>query len=296
MNLPLIQRQQNFTKLFEEKKSLILNTWNGPDIESNIRSLEGYIQSVLMDPNLMECHPNTILVAILEGFRLGINFNPNLNEGWIIPFKSKNLQGQKYPKVAQFVLGYKGVRKLVMNTGFVKELYVTSAFTGEQFEVQQGTQRNIIHTPSEKVDRTLENLIASYAIIKFKDGMVDFHVLYKKDYLQRIAKLPHGGKTDSHKNHPIAMAQKMAMTLLCRAQNMEIAPDVSAAIAGSDNAESGYLSTPLDAYTILNEEIPSEVMSLQDQVKTANNAAIAKGESQKRGNNAVTATLGNGRA
>jgi recombination protein RecT len=63
------------------------------------RFMFGIATAVQKNPILLDCEPKSVLLAAYEAAELGVNMNPSLQLGYMIP----------YGKQAQFQLGYRGM-------------------------------------------------------------------------------------------------------------------------------------------------------------------------------------------
>lgn len=71
---------------------------------------------VVNDANLQDCVPSTIVYAALKATALNLPLDKSLGMAFVIPYKN-NKTGQS---VAQFQLGYKGVKQLALRSGQFK--------------------------------------------------------------------------------------------------------------------------------------------------------------------------------
>lgn len=71
---------------------------------------------VVNDVNLQDCMPSTIVYAALKATALNLPLDKSLGMAFVIPYKN-NKTGQS---VAQFQLGYKGVKQLALRSGQFK--------------------------------------------------------------------------------------------------------------------------------------------------------------------------------
>ena len=71
---------------------------------------------VVNDVNLQDCVPSTIVYAALKATALNLPLDKSLGMAFVIPYKN-NKTGQS---VAQFQLGYKGVKQLALRSGQFK--------------------------------------------------------------------------------------------------------------------------------------------------------------------------------
>jgi recombination protein RecT len=120
---------------------------------------------VQKNPKLLECTPVSLLLAANEAAELGINLNPILQLGYIIP----------YDGVAQFQIGYRGLIQKAYEAKCVRLLCAEVVYANDKFERQFAPKRNLFHAPPEKGERG--EAIGSYAMIEFADGHIDFEYM-----------------------------------------------------------------------------------------------------------------------
>lgn len=93
------------------------------------------IQLVNSSTNLAECTSLSIINGALTAAAMGLEINSNLGYAYLIPYKNH----QKQVTEAQFQMGYKGFRRLALNTGLFKVINETDVRQGEKGEVNRMT-------------------------------------------------------------------------------------------------------------------------------------------------------------
>ena len=175
------------------------------------RAQQFYAQLSLMsknNPRLAEASADSLLSAVMACVHLDLMPNTPEQYAFVIP----------YGKVAQFQLGYRGMIELAYRGGVVKSINAELVFPEDDFKVELGTDRTLIHSPSFEVeDRTdYSKAIAVYATARLNNGEVVFEVLTKKDLdkVQKTVKATTGDTPWS--KWPESMAKKTAIKRLLK--------------------------------------------------------------------------------
>jgi recombination protein RecT len=156
---------------------------------------------------LAACDPQSIFEAAMACAHLELP--PNTPEGYayIIP----------YGKVAQFQLGYKGLVELAYRSGVVKTIAAELVFPDDEFRVELGTERRLVHNPSWKnaAGRTYDKAIALYATAILNNGETVFEVMTKED-VDKIKRTSKAGTSGPWKEWPEQMAKKTVVKRLLK--------------------------------------------------------------------------------
>lgn len=92
--------------------------------------------TVTVNEFLLNCHPQSLIGAIVKCAMLGLD--PNImNQAWIIPYKDK----------ATFVIGYEGMMTLMYRNPRVSKVICRPVYQGDEFEVMYGCDDTIKHIP-----------------------------------------------------------------------------------------------------------------------------------------------------
>lgn len=178
----------------------------------------------------IEKNPDSFLSAYMASVTL--NLMPNTPEGdaYIIPYGEK----------VQFQTGYKGLIKLARRSGEIKTISAELVFTGDDFNVELGTERRITHKPDFEIDRTnYAGVTHAYATALLTNGENVFAVMTRKE-LNKIQNSAKAQSTDSPwKSWPERQAIK---TVVKRLTQFLPKDDVLAkAVAMDSLAEAGKL-------------------------------------------------------
>ncbi len=101
-------------------------------------------------PQLLECSPNSWLMALMDCAFYGLEPNPALGHAYLVPFRNNKLQGR--PLEVQFIVGYKGLILLACETGGFDDVearivYENELSQGRFEEVPADPSRPFVHRP-----------------------------------------------------------------------------------------------------------------------------------------------------
>lgn len=202
----------------------------------------------------IEKNPDSFLSAYMAS--VSLNLMPNTPEGdaYIIPYGDK----------VQFQTGYKGLIKLARRSGEIKTINAELVFDGDDFDVELGSERRIVHKPNYLLDRTAYIKVThAYATALLTNGEFVFEVLSRKE----LNKVQQAGATNGPwKSWPERMALKTALKRLC---NLLPKDDVLAkALAMDSLGEVGKLKVDNQG-NVIDGEVASLPKSVIDEIETA---------------------------
>ena len=166
MTNQLVNKSQNKTKFGvflsqEGVKTLVRNSVK--DDKSFISSL---LTAVSQNPQLAQCDQASILSAGLTGASLGLQCNQTLGQFYMLPFNdTKNNR-----KVAQFVLGYKGLLQLAIRSGYYERINVVPIKEGEYISYNPLTEEFKSQIIMDDTVREKTATIGYYAMFKYSNG------------------------------------------------------------------------------------------------------------------------------
>lgn len=146
------------------------------------------ITAIKNSEKLMKCEPASILGALMLCAQLGLEPNSPLHEASLIPYKGS----------AQFQIEYRGLLKLVWNSGMVSNVDYGIIYKNDQFKYVKGFNPIFEHVPLFNGDRG--EPIAAYAIASIVGGgnAVSFWTLDEvKKHAARYSKAYGDGYKDS---------------------------------------------------------------------------------------------------
>lgn len=101
------------------------------------------------NPAIKECEPNSVINACLKAAIFKLQVDPSLSQAHIIPYKTK--QGDKWVTLAQFQLGYKGIKQLCIRSGMFERMNAVPVYAGQlkAFDPLKGDYEFDWSVPSE---------------------------------------------------------------------------------------------------------------------------------------------------
>jgi recombination protein RecT len=178
---------------------------------------------------LADCDQRSIVTAMLDCASTGLDPNPVLGEAYLIPFYEKGT------KKAQFIPGYKGLRKLALETGHVHDIAAEIVYEADTFGYQLGINRDLTHRPTRDTANR-GPMVAVYAVAYLANGIQKFIVLERADVMKIKAssKALSNGPWVSHEEE---MWRKTAIRRLCK--ELPLSQRIQRAVAIDEQNEAG---------------------------------------------------------
>jgi len=155
-------------------------------------------------PKLGACTPASFIGALFQSAQLGLEPSNGLGQAYLVPY------GQN----VTFVIGFKGLIELARRSGQISELYAYPVYAADVFHYTLGLNRNVEHIPDDG-EPSDKDLVAVYAVARFKDGGTDFEVMTRGqvDAIRKRSKASGNGPwvTDYAE-----MARKTVLKRLCK--------------------------------------------------------------------------------
>lgn len=138
--------------------------------------------TITKSPKLLEATPESVFFALLEAATLGLVPNGALGEAYIVPFNNKVKRNgrEEWEVQAQFIPGYRGLIKLVRQSGVIRNVVARPVFKGDRFEVEYGLEETLVHIPNLDSEQDPDELTHVYAVAHFNDGAKQFEVMTRR--------------------------------------------------------------------------------------------------------------------
>lgn len=225
------------------------------------RFLRTAITSCQKTPKLLECDPITLLGALMQSAQLGLIPDGILGEAYLIPYENK----QKNRIEAQLQIGYKGIKKLVHNSGEIDTFLPQVVYEGDIFSANLAEARIAHHERTASSDPTKPTHF--YTIVKHRSGTLETMVMTKTEIDHIRDNYSQGYKTAlKYKRadtpwiqHYEAMAMKTVMRK--HAKYLPLSTEAAMAVALDERAEAGLpqdLGTLVSATETPTLEAPAE--------------------------------------
>lgn len=257
------QTATQVNSMIEKNKTAIMKTLpKGFNFDRMCRTL---INAISTTPQLAQCTPASLFLSSVRSFSLGLEPNGALNEAYLVPYWNS----KKACNEAQFMPSYRGLQNLARRSGEIVELFSKTVKANDFFEVEEGTDRKIIHKPNYTKDRGVLQCV--YAVFKTKDGNVDFEVMSidEVDAIRNRSKASSSGPwvTDYEE-----MAKKTVMRRLLKRAPMSV--ELAQCVAFDNNAASGEFENSGDIIDLgdidlSDAETSSEIQSKVNADRTA---------------------------
>jgi recombination protein RecT len=148
-------------------------------------NVERFIAAAAMEisnnPTLMACDRGSIVMALGQAARYGLEVGSLLGQAWLIPYNETRLINGQPTKVmtCHFQLGYKGLIVLARRSQTIKTICAEIVYSNDYVEVELGMNRHITHKVDIRKDRG--EPIAYYCIVELQNGGVQFEVMTKAE-------------------------------------------------------------------------------------------------------------------
>lgn len=193
----------NKNQIAESKKKSKAVAKTGNDIYSVIKSREDTFRSILpvgnnvnsfisscliavkMNSKLQQCKPDSLIKAMMESARFGLEPNSPLGEAALVPY------GQK----VEFMLQYRGLLKLAWNSGMIKSIDYDKVCAKDKFIYKKGFDAQFSHEPSMMGDRG--EPYCYYAYAEMINGGRALNVMTKVDIIKHMKQYSQASRSKS---------------------------------------------------------------------------------------------------
>lgn len=184
---------------------------------------------------LARCSPPSILAALVESAQLGLMPDAAMGEAYLVPYGSE----------AKLIIGYRGMIKLMRQSGEVSEVHAFPVHEGDHFQWRLGTDPSIDHVPLDEPDRASRDITHVYAVVKFKDGGSQFCVMTAEE-VEAIRKRSRAGNKGPWQTDYVAMALKTVIRRLAKMIPMSTLAERAMAISDAADTGEQRLRVPAD--------------------------------------------------
>lgn len=167
------------------------------------------------NPQLLVCTPESVLKAVMDCAKLGLEPTGKYGGAYLIPYYNKNLGRYE----AQMQTSYHGEMKLARRSGDVSTIRARLVYERDEFSISYGDDERIEHSPSQADDRG--TIVGVYAIARMKDGEL------QREYLRISEVEKRRGRSKAKDLGPWvtdyeAMVKKTAIRALCNMLPMAV--------------------------------------------------------------------------
>lgn len=133
------------------------------------------LNCLAMNPALWDCTGNSILGAILQASNMGLEIDPLIGHGAIVPFNVKGV------KVARFMPMYKGLLHLAYQSGKISMIQPRAVYEKDEFVITYGLKPQLHHVPCGLSPEEAGSLKGVYAVVYMSDGNSYFEYMTKSE-------------------------------------------------------------------------------------------------------------------
>jgi recombination protein RecT len=123
------------------------------------RMISLVLNSVAINPKLLECSEKSLMRSIVQAGNLGLEIGPHLQHANLVPYGTE----------CQLIIGYRGYAELAVRSGKVKNVYARIVYEKEPFKIEEGEVHQLTHHPLPPSKRG-EKKVGAYAVAILIDG------------------------------------------------------------------------------------------------------------------------------
>jgi len=182
------------------------------------------------NPLLLECTPLSIVGCVIAASEAGLELNGY--EGHMVPYRNNS----KGTYEAQFIPDYKGLIKLMYQSGIVQSVDADCVYERDEFSYERGTNEFLRHVPIDDENRGERKY--AWACAKFKGGGTKLIVL-NRSQIEAHRKMSQTGRNNKGPwaDHTEAMWIKTAIRVLSKF--VPRSSELNAAITLDEQADRG---------------------------------------------------------
>ncbi len=191
-------------------------------------------QALFGNPELANCDPLSVQLAILRCARLGIAPLGQVDGGWLIPRKGK----------AVFQISYDGLLGVVSATLGLIDVRTEIVCTGDEFSYEPSSEKPITHKVQTDGERGSMLGVWAQVRVAAEGSQVGVYATYlSKADVERRRRIGFAN-SPAWKNHYEAMARKTALHQVFKYMPKGLNRNKSAAISDDDHLEATAESAP----------------------------------------------------
>ena len=241
------------------------------------RLIKVLITAVSRVPDLLDCTPTSLFLALMQAADLGLEPNTPLQLAAIVPFAKK---GQRQ-KEAQLLPMYRGLIRLALQSGEVVSIMPRVVYEKDTFEIAYGTNERIDHKPH--IGLNPGAAVGYYAIATMKDGTRTFDFMTRAR-VETIKARSQGGSSESSpwSTDFDEMGLKSSVKHLCKYLSLS-SEKFAAATAHDDRASAGEAPDYSDILEASGEVLPeSHTPEVEAAIKAQDFVAAKQGTDRAR--------------
>lgn len=236
---PEIARRKQLGGVLENPRTLTAMRAVLPRHLTPERMIKVAISATMRTPKLLECTPESFVLAIMQCAELGLEPGGTLGHAYLVPFKKnwKDKGGKFHSRMeVQMIPGYRGLIALARRSAELSTISAHCVHANDRYSVRFGDDEKIEHEP--KLDGERGPIVGSYAIAKLRDGGIAREYLTLPE-LEKIRNSSKAADSGPWVDWTEEMARKSAIRRL--AKLLPLSPEMAKALE-LDAAASGAAS------------------------------------------------------
>lgn len=120
----------------------------GPNADP-VRLIRTAKTQLAKNPKLLECPLPSIMGAIIQAAEEGVDFS--FGQGWLVQYNTKKKMpggGEVWVSECQYQRGYRGLIKLVRNSGEISDIQAHPIYRNDVFFLRRGDDAKFVHEPN----------------------------------------------------------------------------------------------------------------------------------------------------
>jgi len=270
-------RLQTIKALFDKSKGSIAAVL--PKHLTPERLIKIATSAASRSPELLDCTPESLLLAVVQAGTLGLEPNTPLHHCSLVAVNN-NKTGKKE---ANLWIEYRGFCQLAYQSEDVTSIYAHTVFENDDFDFEYGNKPWIRHRYDVRKDRG--ESIAYYAVVRFKHGGEDFKVLSKFD-VQKIRDASPAPNSPAWVKTFDAMGEKSVIRRVLKTAPMsqDKGANLARAIDHDSRAERGATAAYDDIVEVMGEVVDNDTGEVFDSEQSRTEAMKKRISEQGKAN------------
>lgn len=227
--VPASQKLNTLRGLFEKSKGSLAAVM--PKHLTPDRLLKITLSAASRTPALLDCTPESVLLAVMQCAQLGLEPNTPLGLAYLIPFDNTKTRR----KECQFIPGYRGLVKLAHQSGDIADLRSRVVYEGDEFHVEYGLTEKLVHVPAMSSGK--REIIAAYAVATLKSSAIPHIEVMTRAEIDAIRSRSRSGNSGPWSTDFAEMARKTLIRRICK--GLPLSVELGVALNAQAVAESG---------------------------------------------------------
>lgn len=169
-------RTQQLNTLLNQYEEQITNVL--PNGFSFQKVKQTYINSLMLNPNLIQCDKKSIIMCLMTVLQMGLSPDTNLGHAFFDASFDENTRVWN----CNVIIGYKGLLKLAYQSSLVKNVTCKAVYEGDNFSYSYGLVPELSHRRSEGLKQ--KTITHFYAIVYLNSGGYIYEVMELSEVLE----------------------------------------------------------------------------------------------------------------